>query len=232
MPHKPRMFLPGVPAHIVQRGHNRSACFFADEDYHTYLTCLGEGCRRYHVAIHSYCLMTNHVHLLITPQTEDGFSQLMQVVNRRYVRYINHTYRRSGTLWEGRYKASLIDAERYLLTCYRYIEMNPVVANMVHAPEQYRWSSYRCNGWGNPDDVVTAHLQYLALANSPNTRQVAYRALFQARLPEVDIHQIRNCLDYNHPLGNDRFRQYIESALGRSIGYKARGRPKRRTEPA
>ena len=142
MPRKPRSYLPGVPAHVVQRGNNRNACFFADEDYLFYRECLSEGLRRYEVRLHAYVLMTNHVHLLLTPSDETGISCLLQHVGRLYVLYINKTYRRSGTLWEGRHKASLVDAENYLLACYRYIEMNPVAARMVEAPDQYQWSSY------------------------------------------------------------------------------------------
>jgi putative transposase len=149
MPRKPRMYLPSIPAHIVQRGNNRDACFFSDDDYLYYLEVLGQGLRRYGVKLHAYCLMTNHVHLLMTPKDNVGISRVMQHLGRLYVLYINRTYRRSGTLWEGRHKASLVNAEEYLLTCYRYIELNPVAAGMVNTPEQYRWSSYRWHAWGN-----------------------------------------------------------------------------------
>lgn len=138
MPRKTRMYLPGVPAHIVQRGNNREACFFCDDDYLFYKEVLFEGLKRYGAALHSYCLMTNHVHLLITPKESDSISRIIQHVGRQYVQYINKTYRRTGTLWEGRHKGSLVDAENYLLTCYRYIELNPVAADMVASPEEYR----------------------------------------------------------------------------------------------
>jgi putative transposase len=150
MPRKPRMYLPGVPAHVVQRGNNRAACFFTDDDYQFYLECLGQGLRRYRVELHAYVLMTNHVHLLLTPEDADGISRLMQHLARLYVLYINKTYGRSGTLWEGRHKASLVQADRYLLTCYRYIELNPVAAGMARCPEQYRWSSYGWHALGRP----------------------------------------------------------------------------------
>ena len=148
MPRKPRMYLPGVPCHIVQRGNNRDVCFYSEQDYQFYLECLKSACKRYRVAVHAYVLMTNHVHLLMQPEDEAGISRVMQSLGRRYVQYINHTYRRSGTLWEGRYKSSLINAEEYLLACYRYIELNPVRANMVSHPADYRWTSYRFNGQG------------------------------------------------------------------------------------
>lgn len=148
MPRKPRMYLPGVPAHVVQRGNNREACFFQDEDYQFYLAVLGDALKRYRVQLHAYVLMTNHVHLLMTPTDESGISRVMQHLGRLYVLYVNRTYRRSGTLWEGRHKSSLINATEYLLTCYRYIELNPVRAGMVAVPEEYRWSSCRWHGWG------------------------------------------------------------------------------------
>ena len=141
MPRKPRMYLPSVPCHVIQRGNNREASFFAHQDYLFYLNCLGEACNRYNVAVHAYVLMTNHVHLLMTPDDREGISRVMQSIGRRYVQYINKEYQRCGTLWESRHKASLVDAEQYLLTCYRYIELNPVVANMVKHPGVYAWSS-------------------------------------------------------------------------------------------
>lgn len=232
MPRKPRTYLPGLPAHVVQRGNNRNACFFADEDYLFYLECLGEGLRRYAVKLHAYVLMTNHVHLLMTPSDEVGISRLLQHVGRLYVLYINKTYRRSGTLWEGRHKASLVDAEHYLLACYRYIEMNPVAARMVEAPDQYQWSSYAWHAWGKSNRLICDHELYERLGLDPETRQFAYRELFRHHLSDNDIHAIRESLACNYPLGNDRFREQVESALGRKVGEKRRGRPKREHETA
>ncbi|WP_218190334.1 transposase [Pseudomonas sp. CC6-YY-74] len=140
MPRKQRMYLPGVPAHVVPRGNNRDACFFHEDDYRFYLAVLAEGLKRYRVALHAYVLMT--------PADETGISRVMQHVGRMYVLYINRTYQRTGTLWEGRHKASLVNAAEYLLSCYRYIELNPVRAGLVAAPEAYPWSSYRWHGWG------------------------------------------------------------------------------------
>ncbi len=145
MPRKPRMYLPGVPCHVIQRGNNQQACFFTEQGYHFYLECLTDACHRYGVSVAAYVLMTNHVHLLMTPEEKDGISRVMQSLGRRYVQYVNKACRRSGTLWEGRHKASLIDAEDYLLRCYRYIEFNPVAAGMVEHPADYPWSSYRHN---------------------------------------------------------------------------------------
>ena len=226
MPRKPRLYLPNIPAHVVQRGNNRDACFFSDQDYLYYLEVLAEGCRRYDVQLHAYCLMTNHVHLLMTQVHEDrGISQVMQHIGRMYVAYINKTYRRSGTLWEGRHKASLVDADTYLLTCMRYIELNPVVADMVMTPEQYRWSSYRYYAWGEKNNRIIDHVNYLELGNDVEARQQAYRELFKYQVSDADIHEIREALNYNFPLGNERFREQVEGMLGRSVGYKVRGRP-------
>jgi putative transposase len=225
MPRKPRMYLPGVPAHIVQRGNNRDACFFSDDDFLYYLEVLGQGLRRYDVKLHAYALMTNHVHLLMSPKDQVGISRVMQHLGRLYVLYINRTYRRSGTLWEGRHKASLVDAEEYLLTCYRYIELNPVAAGIVNTPEQYRWSSYRWHAWGNTNTLIHDHALYQQLGSTDKERQYAYRDLFKLQIPDQDIHKVKMSLEYNYPLGNERFKQQVENVLGRNVGHNQRGRP-------
>lgn len=231
MPRKPRMYLAGVPCHVVQRGNNRDACFFTEDDYRLYLDVLGDACRRYRVDVHAYVLMTNHVHLLLTPQTVDGVSRVVQSVGRRYVQYVNRAYGRCGTLWESRHKASLVNAEQYLLACYRYIEMNPVASGMRGHPGDYPWSSFRCNAWGRRDDVVRPHAVYLGLGEDAASRQSGYRELFASRLTTELVQQIRTAVDFSMPLGNDQFRQQIERALGRSIGRAKRGRPFSRSAP-
>ncbi len=150
MPRKPRFFLPDIPVHVVQRGHSREPVFFEDSDYRAYLDWLAEAATRYECAIHAYVLMTNHVHILVTPREREGVSRMMQYVGRRYVPYVNYTYGTSGSIWEGRYKASLVHDDQYLLTCMRYIELNPVRANMTSTPGQYRFSSLpgECAGQG------------------------------------------------------------------------------------
>jgi len=225
MPRKQRMYLPGLPAHVVQRGNNRSVCFFHDDDYRFFLAVLDEALRRHRVALHAYVLMTNHVHLLMRPADTDGISRVMQHVGRMYVLYINRNYRRTGTLWEGRHKASLVNAAEYLLTCYRYIELNPVRAGMVEVPEDYPWSSYRRNGWGEANSLVTDHSLYLALGKDGATRQLAYRQLFAGHLEPVALQVMRESLARNYPLGNDRFRESIEQQLGHVVGHRDRGRP-------
>ena len=137
MPRPNRLNLPGVPQHVTQRGNNRQACFFEDADYRLYLSLLAAACQRHQCTVHAYVLMTNHVHLLITPQFAQGVSLLMRDLGRDYVRQVNQAYRRTGTMWEGRFKSSLVDSEDYCLACYRYIELNPVRANMVAHPREY-----------------------------------------------------------------------------------------------
>jgi putative transposase len=231
MPRKPRFFLPGIPVHAVQRGHSREPVFYEDGDYQAYLYWLGEAARRYGCAIHAYVLMTNHVHVLVTPADEDGISQMMQYVGRRYVPYINRTYGTSGTLWEGRYKASLVQEEAYLLTCMRYIELNPVRADMVKSPAHYRWSSYRSNGQGKEDKLLTPHETYMALGRTLEKRGEAYRELFKAHLDIGMLDAINAAWQTGTPLGNEYFRDKIERKLKCKVGYSKRGRPKKGSDP-
>ena len=227
MPRKPRFFLAGVPCHIVQRGNNREPIFFEKEDYLSYLEWLEEALERYDCALHAYVLMTNHVHLLVTPNRKDGISLTMQYVGRHYVPYINHMYDRSGTLWEGRFKASLIDSQTYLFTCMRYIELNPVRANMVKAPGEYRWSSYKGNATAKEDPLITPHPQYQSLGRSKQQRKQAYRALFRHHIEDRELHAIQACWQSGTPLGNERFREKIERRLKTKVGQATRGRPRK-----
>jgi REP-associated tyrosine transposase len=164
-----RIVLPGHSVHIIQRGNNRQAVFFAEEDYHNYLRTLGEAAAEGGCAIHAYALMTNHIHLLTTPAHENSLSLMMQSLGGRYVRYINRIYQRSGSLWEGRFKSSLIDSDRYLLICSRYIELNPVRAGMVDTPQDYPWSSYHRNALGHDDAIITPHFLYKQPSDSKTT---------------------------------------------------------------
>lgn len=225
MPRRPRIKLADMPQHLVQRGVNREPCFFAEEDCHCYLHWLQEAADDWRCTIHAYVLMTNHVHLLVTPGAPDGPARIMQSLGRRYVQYINRHYKRSGTLWEGRYKSSLIHAEDYLLACQRYIELNPVRADMVADPGQYRWSSYRRHALGLPDKLVTPHSLYLALGQDDASRQAAYRALFRSQLDEAALADIRHAIAQNQPLGNDRFKEAVCAATGVRRTQARRGRP-------
>ncbi len=221
----PRYFVEGQPQHVIQRGNNREPIFAADEDYSFYLECLQDAVERHGCEIHAYVLMTNHVHLLATPETEHSLPKILQSVGRRYVQYFNYTYKRTGTLWEGRYKATLIDSEHYLLTCMRYIELNPVRAAMVDHPGDYPWSSYPCNAQGNDNPLVTSHSIYHRLARSASARQSSYRQLFRGHLAMEDVDAIREATNKAWVLGNDRFQRKIEELSGRRAVQQARGRP-------
>ena len=171
-----RYFAEGQPQHLIQRGNNREPIFSADEDYLFYTECLQEAAERHRCAIHAYALMTNHTHLLATPETQSSLPKMMQSIGRRYVQYFNYTYSRTGTLWEGRYKATVVDSEAYLLTCMRYIELNPVRAGMVEEPSDYRWSSYGVNALGKHDRLCTPHSLYKRIGRSAEERQAGYTA--------------------------------------------------------
>jgi len=217
MPRNPRIILPGYPVHIIQRGNNRSSTFYADNDYLLYLEALQKASLRYDCAVHAYVLMTNHAHLLMTAQTETGISAFMQSVGRRYVRYINHAYRRTGTLWEGRFKSSLIQDDHYYFICSRYIELNPVRAEMASHPGEYRWSSYRHNAMGEVDTLITPHPHYLGLGETPQARTDYYRDLFNMHIDTQTIEAIRGAANKDKILGNDRFKEEIGRMLQRRI---------------
>lgn len=231
MPRKPRYYLAGVPCHVIQRGHNREICFSAPEDFRYYLQCLREACLGYGAKVHAYVLMTNHVHLLITPDEQDSISRVLQSVGRRYVQYVNVSYRRSGTLWEGRHKASLIDTEQYLMSCYRYIELNPVRAGMVSRPGDYPWSSYAANAHGKDDALTHPHDVYLSLGREDVARQKAYRELFRQAADAAAVQELRSAINLCVPVGGDRFKLQIERRLKQKISYRPRGRP-RKNPPA
>lgn len=225
MPRRARLSIPGIPWHIIQRGNNRSACFYAEDDYCFYLHCLEELSPRFECVIHAFVLMTNHVHLLLTPQRADGAALLMKNLGQRYVQYVNRTYQRSGTLWEGRFRSCLAQSEDYVLACYRYIEMNPVRAGMVARPQDYRWSSHRVNGMGKASRLVSPHTEYLRLGCDEASRMQAYRALFKIHLDGAMAENIRRATNGNYALGCERFQREIEAALGRRARRGQSGRP-------
>lgn len=224
MARQPRFFVPGETQHVIQRGNNRAPIFAGEQDYHFFLDCLRKACVVHGVLAHAYVLMTNHLHLLATPMHELSLPRTLQSVGRRYVQFFNSTYRRTGTLWEGRYRASVVDSERYLLTCMRYIEMNPVRAGMVEHPRDYPWSSHRANAQGVPDPLVTAHELYCRLGRSLMERQQAYRELFRLQLPATDVQTIREATNKNWALGDERFTQRIGEVSGRQSKPKRQGR--------
>ena len=227
MPRRPRIHLPGFPIHLVQRGYNRDACFFADDDFFAYQHWLGEALKDSGCALHAYVLMTNHVHLLLTPPEAESVPKLVISLGRRYVQYINKTYRRTGTLWDSRYKSSLVQAETHLLQCQRYIELNPVRAGMVDDPALYRWSSYRANALGQLDALIKPHKLFSRIAINEQERQAAYRVLFKHELDGNAIADIRLALAQGQPLGNGRFLETIERMTGQRRETKPRGRPRK-----
>jgi putative transposase len=226
MARKPRFSLVGVSQHVIQRGNNREPCFHGTGDCQRYLGDLREAATRNHCRVHAYVLMTNHVHLLVTPMQEHGVSHLMQDIGRKYVRYVNRTYQRTGTLWEGRYKASLVDSDAYLLTCMRYIELNPVRARMVNHPGEYRWSSYAANAQGEANPLLTPHPVYTQLGTDSGTRQHAYRELFRHHMDNDLLHAIRTALNQELVLGREDFKDRIEQMTARRTRPGQNGRPR------
>jgi putative transposase len=220
-----RLELPGVPLHLIQRGNNRAACFHADADRRAYLLCLTEAAARHRCAIHAYVLMSNHVHLLVTPTAVGAAAGMMQDLGRRYVRLFNEVHQRSGTLWEGRYKSSLIDSETYLLTCHRYIELNPVRAGLVKHPVQYRWSSHAHYALGAKNALVTRHAVFDGLGDDEAARRSTFAAQFSEPIGQALIERIRVTTNRGWPLGSDNFLDQIEAALGYSARPPKRGRP-------
>ena len=225
MPRRARLRIADAPLHVIQRGNNRSACFFVDHDYGCYLHHLEELAVLHTCSIHAYVLMTNHVHLLLTPRRPDGASLLMKDLGQRYVQYVNRVYERSGTLWEGRFRSSIVQAETYLLRCHRYIELNPVRAGMVDAPGAYRWSSFGANALGHRGELVTPHPIFLALGPDDANRRTAYLELFRGELEPMELEQIRTSANAGYALGNERFRKEMAVALGRRAGPGKSGRP-------
>jgi putative transposase len=212
MPRGARLVLRDVALHLVQRGVNRGPCFHSESDHAEYLQLLGCFATEYGCSIHAYCLMTNHVHLLLTPHQHGACARLMKQLNQCYVQRLNKSAGRSGTLWEGRFHSGLVACDGYALACYRYIELNPVRAGMVAHPGDYRWSSYRANAEGSFDPMLSAHATYLALSEAPERRTVAYRALFDCGLRETDMEEIRKATRGGYRMGEQR---------------RPRGRPRR-----
>jgi putative transposase len=227
MPRHARIIAPGFPMHIILRGIDRTAIFFAEDDYRVFATTLAALAERESVRVHAYVMMTNHVHLLMTPATDRGPARLMKGLGQRYVQYINRTYRRTGTLFEGRFRSALVEADGYLLACQRYIELNPVRARMVPTPEDYPWSSYRCNALGVADPVVAPHPRYLDLADADEARRSRYRGLFDDAIPQDMLTALRDATNGGFVLGSRRFQQQIATMVGRRTWPGASGRPRK-----
>ena len=222
-----RFNIPGEPQHVIIRGNNREPIFYSDSDYHCYLNTLGSAMQKYPCELHAYVLMTNHVHMLVSPLEENSLSKVIQSLGRVYVQFFNYKYRRTGTLWEGRYKATLIDSDLYALICSRYIELNPVRAEMVAHPGEYPWSSYRSNALGVENELLVPHETYQSLGQTEQARQGAYRALFDTHIPPAAIEQIREMTNKAWVLGSEQYKSRVRRQLDRATGPKDRGGDRR-----
>jgi putative transposase len=217
----------GIPQHIIQRGNNKQVCFANEADMKAYINWLMEFSNQYGVAIHAWVLMTNHIHILCTPSTDNGISKMIQSLGRMYVGYFNYTYNRTGTLWEGRYKSCIIQSDKYLLSVYRYIELNPVRAKMVASPDEYSWSSYNYNALGVENNLVTPHEIYLQLGNNQKERSCNYLCLFDEFIDEKVLTDIRASINKGLALGDEYFIKQIEILTKSRVSSKKVGRPKK-----
>jgi REP-associated tyrosine transposase len=220
--------LPGVAIHAIQRGNNRGTCFFREEDRSFYLFQLARTLPRARCALHAYCLMDNHIHLLVTAEAVDGCARLMKSIGQLYAQYANKTYKRCGNLWEGRFKSCLVQSEEYVLACHRYIELNPVRAGLVKRAYEYPWSSYCANAKGDESPLLTAHEEYLRLGRTPSERQAAYRDLF-GLVPVDQLEEIRCATNSGYVLGTPTFKATMARVLGRRV---EKGVPGRRMREA
>lgn len=227
MPRQSRLCIPEYPHHVIQRGNNRQSIFLDNEDRQTFLRKLRLASERYACDIHAYVLMDNHTHFLMTPYTADGISKAMQHIGQCYVRYFNDKYDRTGTLFEGRFKSSVIDADAWLFSCHRYIEMNPVRAGMVKQASEYRWTSHQANAYGRSDPLVTPHRCLLGLASDPAKRMTLYRRMFLAGLPEAEVDRISKSTDHYVPLGNRDFVSRLEQVTGIKLSFRQHGGDRR-----
>ncbi|MCC5855514.1 MAG: transposase [Idiomarina sp.] len=225
MPRHKRSTLPGIPQHVVQRGNNKGPCFLDEQDFALYARWLAEYKTEFQVDIHAWVFMTNHVHILCTSHIHKGVSKMMQALGRKYVPYFNKKHQRTGTLWEGRFKSSMVDTDEYLLAAYRYIELNPVRARMVHQPNEYHWSSFRANAYGSRSSLRTPHKVYLDLGDTEEERLRAYRSLFAKDVEGEVLAQIREAIQSNKAFGSDAFKKRMELATGQPQEHKRKKEP-------
>lgn len=221
----PRLTVPGYPHHLIQRGNNRQAIFVETADYETLLSMLDENARKFEVQVHAYVLMTNHFHLLATPATPAGLPSLMQAVGRRYVRYFNQRQGRSGTLWEGRYRSTLIQADRYLLACMVYMDLNPVRAGIAATAKEYPWSSHRHYIGMHDDKLVTPHALYWSLGNTPFAREAAYAELVAAGIGPQQQQALTNSALQGWALGEPDYVADLQKLTSRRVTKGKAGRP-------
>lgn len=227
MPRGPRPVAPRFPHHVIHRGNNRQSIFFATKDYERFMTTLAEAKHLHCCRLYAYVLMTNHVHLLLEPTARDGLGKFMKVVAGRYTRYINREYERTGTLWEGRFKSSPIQADAYVLACCRYIELNPVRAKIAGTPEEYPWSSYRVRAFGEESSVVDLDPWYEGLGTDCASRQQRYREWVVGTVAETEWQTLRQGVQRGIVVGSDRFVTQLAGVIGQQLNRRDRGRPRK-----
>jgi putative transposase len=227
MPRLPRLILPDEAQHVILRGNNRQAIFFSDHDREQMLGTLAEVAVQHRVRIHAYVLMDNHLHLLATPATEDGLSRMMQALGRRYVAWFNTRHQRTGTLWEGRFRAGLVQGERYLLACMRYIELNPVRAGLCMQPEQWPWSSAAHHLGLKRDPLIAEHALYWSLGNTPFEREHAYRDFLAHGIASSEYQQLTEAVLRGRPLASPAFLKPLAETHAVVSVRRPRGRPKK-----
>lgn len=228
MPRKARVIIPNTPHHIMQRGHNRQVVFSSEEEFQYYRENLILYKKQFGCKVHAYCLMTNHVHLIVNPgDNPESLSLLMKRLAGRQTRYVNNLEKRSGSLWEGRFKSSIISSKEYLLACCRYIELNPLRAGLVNDPKDYLWSGYNHKVEGIADKAIDLDSNYRALGNTPKERQSAYKAYVIQTIPDEELQLIRRAIQRNQLTGSDRFRMYLEKKYKVLISNRGQGRPKK-----
>ncbi len=227
MPRLPRLNILNNPHYVTQCGHNWQPCFFDDEDYESYLECLSKASHQYQCKIHSYLLLENNIQLLVSPMINGGISSLMQSIGRRYVQYVNHKYKRSGTLWGGRYKACVIDAQGYLLTMYQYIENEPVRKGIVSHPKDYPWSSYHYHVKGGLSNIITDHSIFEKLGKTQEERGVKYAEKLDFPINAFLLRYIKEIINSDIVLGGDNFVSEIEDLFDQRVRPLKRGRPKK-----
>jgi putative transposase len=225
MARKTRIACSGYPLHVVQRGNNRAACFVDDKDRLLYLALVTEFARREQCAVHAYVLMTNHVHILSTGRADGAISRLMKRIGENYVPIFNRKHERTGTLWEGRFHCSVVDTESYLLSCYRYIELNPVRSGMVVAPGDYAWSSHGHNAEGRDCPMIDPHPAFLALGSTWDERRSVYKRHFGSPQDPRELQRIRDAINGNFALGSLEFVRELEERTGRKLAPRRAGRP-------
>jgi putative transposase len=230
MPRQARFVVPDIALHVIQRGHNRTATFREDTDYMVYLATLAELLKNGACTLHAYCLMTNHVHLLLTPANVNACATLMRNLGQRYAQYFNRRYARSGGLWEGRFRSCLVDSAAYVVACHRYIERNPVRAAMVEAVASYRWSSYRGNVGHALNKLLTPHVEYLALGMDSNARHRAYQQMVAEGDEPGFLAAIREATNGGLSLVDPVLKSKLEANTGRRLEHKKPG-PKPAVEP-